>query len=64
MLETTEKILKDIRQLRDDTAGLIISGQVKDMEHYKFLMGRLDGYKMVESTIRDVLSKGIEDEDF
>ena len=64
MLETTEKILKDIRQLRDDTADLIISGQVKDMEHYKFLMGRLDGYKMVESTIRDVLSKGIEDEDF
>jgi hypothetical protein len=64
MLETTEKILKDIRQLRDDTADLIISGQVKDMEHYKFLMGRLDGYKMVESAIRDVLSKGIEDEDF
>jgi len=64
MLETTEKILKDIRQLRDDTADLIISGQIKDMEHYKFLMGRLDGYKMVESAIRDVLSKGIEDEDF
>ncbi len=64
MLETTEKILKDIRQLRDDTVDLIISGQIKDMEHYKFLMGRLDGYKMVESAIRDVLSKGIEDEDF
>lgn len=64
MLETTEAILKELRQLRTDTEQLVISGSVSDMEHYRFLMGRLEGYKMVESTIRDVLSKGIEDEDF
>ena len=64
MLETTEKILKELRQLRADTEELVINGTVEDMERYRFLMGRLDGYKMVESMIRDVLSKRIEDEDF
>ena len=64
MLETTEKILKELRQLRADTEELVINGTVDDMERYRFLMGRLDGYKMVESMIRDILSKRIEDEDF
>jgi hypothetical protein len=64
MLETTEKILKEIRQLRSDTEAMVINGTVEDMGRYRFLMGRLDGYKLVESMIRDVLSKRIEDEDF
>ena len=64
MLETTEKILKEIRQLRADTEAMVINGTVEDMSRYKFLMGRLDCFKLVESMIRDVLSKRIEDEDF
>lgn len=64
MLETTEKILKELRQLRADSEAMVINGSVEDMERYKFLMGRLDGYKMVESMIREILSKRIEDEDF
>lgn len=64
MLETTEKILKEIRQLRADTEAMVINGTVEDMGRYRYLMGRLDGFKLVESMIRDVLSKRIEDEDF
>lgn len=64
MLETTEKILKEIRQLRADTEATVLNGSVEDMGRYKFLMGRLDGYRMVESMIREVLSHRMEDEDF
>jgi hypothetical protein len=64
MLETTEKILKEIRQLRADSEALVINGSVEDMGRYRFLMGRIDAYKLVESAVRDILSKRIEDEDF
>jgi hypothetical protein len=64
MLETTEKIFKELRQLRSDTEALVLNGSIDDMERYRFLMGRIDAYKMVESMMRDILSKRIEDEDF
>ena len=64
MLETTEKIFKELRQLRSDTEALVLNGSIEDMERYRFLMGRIDAYKMVESMMRDILSKRIEDEDF
>jgi hypothetical protein len=34
-----------------------VSGNVKDMEQYRFLMGRLEGYKFVEMEVQDLLSK-------
>jgi hypothetical protein len=30
---------------------------VKDMEQYKFLMGRLEGYKFVEMEVQHLLNK-------
>lgn len=57
MLEITERILNSIKQLKKQTEELVVSGGVKDMEHYKYLMGRLEGYKYVEISISEILKK-------
>ena len=57
MLEFTEKVLFAIKRLRDDTERMVVNGAVKDMEQYKFLMGRLEGYRFVEDAVKDILSK-------
>ena len=57
MLEFAEKVLFAVKRLRDDTERLGVNGNVKDMEQYKFLMGRLEGYRFVEEVIKDILDK-------
>ena len=57
MLEFAERTLIAVKGLRRQTEELLISGNVKDMEQYKFLMGRLEGYKFVEMEIQHLLSK-------
>lgn len=57
MLEITERVQNAIRSLRKQTEEMIIAGGVKDMEQYRFLMGRLEGYKYVESAIVEILKK-------
>jgi hypothetical protein len=57
MLEFTEKVLFAIKRLRDDTERMVVNGAVKDMEQYKFLMGRLEGYRFVEDAVKEILSK-------
>jgi len=57
MLEFAEKTLIAVRGLRRQTEDLLISGSVKDMEQYRFLMGRLEGYKFVEMEIQSLLDK-------
>ena len=57
MLEFAEKTLMAIKGLRRQTEELIVSGGVKDMEQYRFLMGRLEGYRFVEMEIQTLLDK-------
>jgi hypothetical protein len=57
MLEFAEETLIAIKTLRRRTEDLIVSGSVKDMEQYRFLMGRLEGYKFVEMEIQFILNK-------
>jgi hypothetical protein len=57
MLEFAEKVLFAVKRLRDDTERLVVNGAVKDMEQYKFLMGRLEGYRFVEEVVKDLLDK-------
>ena len=45
MLEFAEQIQLSIRRLREHTAQMLMSGGVKDMEQYRFLMGRLEAVK-------------------
>mgnify|MGYP000747636084 CR=1 FL=1 len=57
MLEFAERTLLAIKNLRRQTEELIVNGNVKDMEQYRFLMGRLEGYKFVELEIQHLLDK-------
>lgn len=57
MLEFAERTLIAIKTLRNQTEALIINGSVKDMEQYRFLMGRLEGFKFVEMEIQYLLNK-------
>ena len=57
MLEFAERTLIAIKTLRNQTEALIINGSVKDMEQYRFLMGRLEGFKFVEMEVQYLLNK-------
>lgn len=57
MLEFAERTLIAIKSLRRQTEDILVSGNVKDMEQYRFLMGRLEGYKFVEMEVQALLSK-------
>jgi len=57
MLEFAERALIAIKGLRRQTEEILVSGNVKDMEQYKFLMGRLEGYKFVEMEVQELLNK-------
>ncbi len=57
MLELVERILREIRTLRESTEGLVLNGSVPDMERYRFLMGRLEALKLVEVTVKDLLNE-------
>lgn len=57
MLEFAEKVIFAVRRLREETERMVVNGAVKDMEQYRFLMGRLEGYKFVEEAVKDLLDK-------
>ena len=57
MLEFAERVLKEIRKLEKDTEAIVLSGTAQDMERYRFLMGRLEGIRLIEQTTRDQLKK-------
>ncbi len=57
MLKFTENLLYEVRRLRQDTEQLVISGSMKNMEQYRQMMGRLEGYGFVEEIIQDLLKK-------
>ena len=57
MLKFTENLLYEVRRLRQDTEQLVISGSMKNMEQYRQMMGRLEGYEFVEQIVQDLLKK-------
>lgn len=57
MLEFAEAVLKEIRKLQQDSEALVLNGTVSDMERYRFLMGRLEGLKMIEMSVRDLVKR-------
>jgi hypothetical protein len=61
MLEFAERILREVRKLERDTEAIVLSGNVADMERYRFLMGRLEGIRLVEDLIRQDIKKHSED---
>lgn len=57
MLQFSESVLHAVRILKKQTEEMVITGTVRDMEQYKFLMGRLEGYKFVEAAILALLKE-------
>jgi ribosomal protein L17 len=57
MLKFVEDLLHDIRRLRHDTEQLVTSGSMKNMEQYRQMMGRLEGFTFIEQLLQDKLSK-------
>jgi hypothetical protein len=62
MLEYAEKLLKEVRKLQSDSEEIVLNGTIANMERYRFMMGRLEGLKMVEDMIKgSVDSFNVED---
>ena len=57
MFEFAESLLKEIRKLQADTETFVLNGNIADMERYRFMMGRLEGLKMIETIAKDLLAK-------
>jgi len=64
MLEFAEAVLKEIRNLRESSEDIILNGTIADMERYRFMMGRLEGLKLVEESVRALLKSRTDDDGF
>jgi hypothetical protein len=63
MLEFAEAVLKEIRKLQDHSKMIVLNGTITDMERYRFMMGRLEGLRMAEDSVKDLLRKVTDDTD-
>ena len=63
MLEFAEAVLKEIRILQRQSEQIVLNGTISDMERYRFMMGRLEGLKMVEDSVKSLLKKVTGDDD-
>ena len=63
MLEFAEAVLKEIRKLQDQSKQIVLNGTITDMERYRFMMGRLEGLRMVEDSVKDLLKQYTGDDD-
>ncbi len=63
MLEFAEAVLKEIRKLQQQSEQIVLNGTISDMERYRFMMGRLEGLKMVEDSVKGLLKKVTDSDD-
>jgi hypothetical protein len=63
MLEFAEAVLREIRKLQDQSKMIVLNGTITDMERYRFMMGRLEGLRMVEDSVKELLKKITDDDD-
>mgnify|MGYP000403604198 CR=1 FL=1 len=61
MLEFAEAVLREIRKLRESSESIVLNGSIADMERYRFMMGRLEGLKLVEDSVKELLKKHSDD---
>jgi 23S rRNA A1618 N6-methylase RlmF len=57
MLEFAEAVFGQIKRLRKESQEMILNGRVQNMEQYKFMMGRLEGFNFVEDAVQEILKK-------
>lgn len=64
MLEYAERLLKEVRKLQSDSESIVLNGTIANMERYRFMMGRLEGLKLVEGMIKESLNSNPDNLDF
>lgn len=57
-----EKLLRYIRSRKQDISETMLYGNVKNMEHYRQLLGNVEAYQAIEDMIADILEKEERDE--
>ena len=62
MLEFAEAVLKEIRKLQEQSKQIVLNGTITDMERYRYMMGRLEGLRMVEDSVKELLKKVTDDD--
>jgi hypothetical protein len=63
MLEFAEAVLREIRKLQDQSKQIVLNGTITDMERYRYMMGRLEGLRMVEDSVKELLRNITDDVD-
>ena len=63
MLDFADAVLREIRKLQEQSGQIVLNGTITDMERYRFMMGRLEGLKMVEDSVKALLKKHTDDDD-
>ncbi len=64
MLEFAEDVLREIRKLQQNSQEIVLNGTISDMERYRFMMGRLEGLRMVEDAVKDLVGRYQKANDF
>jgi len=52
-----ERLYKIIRERKQEIGESMLYGNVKNMEHYRQLVGNVESLQMVEDTIKEILEK-------
>jgi predicted nucleic acid-binding Zn-ribbon protein len=50
-------VLKEIRKRKQEIGEAMLYGNVKDMEHYKQLVGNVEALQLIEDRINEILSR-------
>ena len=64
MLDFAKAVLKEIRNLRESSEDIILNGTIADMERYRYMMGRIEGLKLVEDSVKALLRSRTDDDGF
>lgn len=64
MLEFADAVLKELRKMRQSAEEIILNGTIADMERYRYMMGRLEGLKLAEESVKALLKSRTDDDGF
>jgi len=58
-----EKLLKYIRSRKQELGTAMLYGNVKNMEHYRQMVGNVEAYQVIEDMIIEILEKAEKDDE-
>jgi hypothetical protein len=52
-----EKLLRFIKSRKQDISEAMLYGNVKNMEHYRQLVGNVEAYQVIEDMLKEIREK-------